>query len=396
MSPAGRRPFRIFASGLRETGRLVAFITVVAAGAGVAALLGVRGIYQSPAYLTGVTVLLAVGLFASTSGIPLDEARANARVVVVAVTLGVLAKAALIAGVMYAVFRRPEYLILGVAVAQIDPLSVAAIRHRTRMSRRAAAVLSAWASFDDPVTALITVYLASWLLADGVGRTTAARPGAHSILTQIALNAALAAVAYLVWRLVRGADPADPGAPGDPIGARPGTRRWGAQVGLLGATMTVAVWQFLMLGLAVVGLFFRPRLGRLLELATHTAFWTAAAALGLILAEGVRIVPGVVLGLAAFGSQVVVGTLINWRSPREDRIDLALGHQNGITAIILALLLEPWFPGTVAVVAPAIVVVNLAHTVSNAVWDRRRARTGAAPAGSPAARDALQDLVPDP
>jgi hypothetical protein len=131
-------------------------------------------------------------------------------------------------------------------------------------------------------------------------------------------------------------------------------------------------------------------------LATHTAFWTAAAALGLILAEGVRIVPGVVLGLAAFGSQVVVGTLINWRSPREDRIDLALGHQNGITAIILALLLEPWFPGTVAVVAPAIVVVNLAHTVSNAVWDRRRTRVVAAPAGSPAARDAQQDLVPDP
>jgi hypothetical protein len=158
--------------------------------------------------------------------------------------------------------------------------------------------------------------------------------------------------------------------------------RLGLQIVLLLAVAAVAVWQFLMLGLAIVGLFFRPYLGRFLEWATRGAFWTAASALGLILVEGIRLGPGVVLGLAAFGSQVVVGWLINWRSPRDDRIDLALGHQNGITAIILALLLEPWFSGTVAVVAPAIVVVNLVHSLSNAVWGRHRTAGVTSAAGS--------------
>ncbi|NDU74571.1 hypothetical protein GWI34_18315 [Actinomadura sp. DSM 109109] len=50
--------------------------------------------------------------------------------------------------------------------------------------------------------------------------------------------------------------------------------------------------------------------------------------------------------------------------------------QNGITEIILALLLEPFFGGTVAVVAPAILVINLLCPSSNAVsTNRERRRT---------------------
>jgi hypothetical protein len=56
------------------------------------------------------------------------------------VTLGVPVKAALVSGVMYIVFLllsldwQPVYLVLGVAIAQIDPLSVAALQHESRIS----------------------------------------------------------------------------------------------------------------------------------------------------------------------------------------------------------------------------------------------------------------------
>ena len=70
-------------------------------------------------------------------------------------------------------------------------------------------------------------------------------------------------------------------------------------------------------------------------------------------------------------AQIVVALLLTipkvWRG---DRARLALGQQNGLTAIILALLLEPNFPGTIAVVAPAIIVVNLLHALCNGLYDR--------------------------
>lgn len=336
-------------------GRFVRFLVVVAAGAAIAETLHLHRIDSSSGYLLGATTLLAVGLFASTSGIPLAEFKADIGIVVAAVTVGVLAKTALIAAVMFALFRKPEYVVLSVAVAQVDPLSVAAIRGRAGMSRRAAAILSAWSSFDDPVTALITVYLLGLLFP------AAAIGDGGSIVTQLAFNAVLAGGAYLGWRLASQA-----------WSSR--YRPLPAQLAVLAVVMTLAVWQFLMIGLAVAGLFLRPRAGRLVERSTQVAFWVATFALGLVLVDGVVLGPAAVLGLAAFGSHVVVGWLLTYRLPRHDRIDLTLAHQNGITAIILALLLEPRLPGAVAVVAPAIVVVNLVHSLANGAWNARRRR----------------------
>jgi hypothetical protein len=341
--------------------RLGAFVAVVAAGALTANWLGLADLSRSSAYTVGASILLAIGLFASTSGISLDEARADLRIVVLAVTVGVLAKTAIIAGVMWVVFRRPEMVILGVVVAQIDPLSVAAINKRSRLSPRAQTILSAWSSFDDPITALLTVYLAAWLLTGtSSGGPLAAVSGTGSALLQVALNLALAVVAYGIWKATGGARPAT---------AHPRRRLALQRLLLLGIAVT-AVSRLLMLGLALTGLFFRPRIAKFLEWATRIAFWLAALAVGIGLAHSVGLWAGFVLGVAAFGSQCLVGYLLTARLPRSDRISLALGHQNGITAIILALLLEPRAPGTISVVGPAIVVVNLLHGVTNAIWSR--------------------------
>lgn len=369
---------RVRAAVLPSLTRTGVFVVVAALGWLLAENRDWVAAYRSDGYLLFAGTLLAVGLYASTYGIDLRAARRNAPLVVLAVTVGVLVKAALISAVMYLVLRQPAYLVLGVAVAQIDPVSFAAARLQSRMSEQAKTILSAWASFDDPITVLLTVYAAAWVWplvpADPAAAGAPPHTGLESFGLSLAQNLALAAVAGLVWW---------------------GTgrmRRWLPEpvvttlriVALL-ALAVVAVWQFLMLALAVAGLFYRPPVQAVLDRLTQGAFLAASLALGLVLVGGVDPLAGLLLGLAAVGAHMLVAVVIGWRLPRSDRVDVLLGQQNGITAIILALVLERQFVGTVAVVAPAILTINVLHALTNGVREtyRRPAPAADPPVTSP-------------
>ena len=90
--------------------------------------------------------------------------------------------------------------------------------------------------------------------------------------------------------------------------------------------------------------------------------------------RGIDPVSGLVLGLAAFSAQAVVAAALTRGLPRSDRVGLALAQQNGITAIILALWIEKTYPGAVAILGPAIVVVNLLHALGTRVQHRLSVR----------------------
>ncbi|MEU4399626.1 hypothetical protein [Micromonospora orduensis] len=351
--------------------RSAAVVAAALAGLVVAWAGDVDGLERAPAYLLLASVLLAVGLVGSTRDISLAEVRAHLGTVLLAVTVGVVAKAALIAGVMMLAFRDPAFLVLGVAVAQIDPLAVAAMSRPDRTSARARSILSIWASFDDPITVLLTVYVSAFAL-DLSGGDGGALAGAISdrpldLLLDLLANVGFAVGAWLLWRLLRAA-----GLREDAHRPRLRTVLNWLAVALLIAMVLVAAWQFLMLGLAIAGLFFRPRLGPVVGRSTQAAFLVATFLLGLLLVNGVDLVPGVVLGLAAVAAQLVVSVPITRGLPATDRRYLAWGQQNGITAVILALVLERDFPGTVGIVATAIVVINVIHALATAVLDRRR------------------------
>ncbi|MEU8238103.1 hypothetical protein AB0C07_07660 [Actinoplanes missouriensis] len=331
--------------------RIGLFVAIAAAGWITAVALDVHDLDSAGAYLHVVTALLAIGLVASVHGIDLAEARRHMTAVITAVTVGVLLKALLITAVMYALFRQPAFLVLGIAVAQIDPLSFAALSSRGDTSPRVRTLLAAWSAFDDPITVLLTVYLAGTLATGPAGSEL---PDLPDFGVGLLHNTAFVAVAYLLWRLTR-------------IGGAGGRLRTIVQTLLLGALAAYAVWQLLMLGLAVSALFYRPEIGRLLDRLATAAFHLATFALGLLLAAGVALRAGLVLGAAAFGAQIVAGSLVAVRYSARDRRAVALGQQSGITAVLLALLLEEPFPGTVAVVAPAIVIVNVLHALANNV-----------------------------
>ncbi len=318
-------------------------------GLAVASITGVSGLEGASWYLIVISALLAIGLYGSTSSIDLRSARRDWRTILAAVTIGVILKAAIIGLVLALVWRDPLFLVIGVAVAQIDPLAVASILDNPRMSSRAKSILAAWSSFDDPITVLLAVYAATIVAsAKGIHLTHAAWQ------KDLLLNVVVAVGAWLVWRAVR---------------------RWNAAVLVLTVLLfAVTVWQFTFLGLAVAGLFVRPRL-RFLNALVQAALIGASFMLGVLLVEGVSVVKGVTLGLVAFGAQIVAGFALTRHLPPGDRVHLAFAQQNGITAIILALLLQAQFGGVIGIVAPAILVINIVHLAANWLIDLRSTET---------------------
>jgi hypothetical protein len=359
---------------------LAAALALVAGGVS-GLLVDTSGLVDSRLYTFGAGLLLAVGLYGSTFPMDLKALRADLRGVVAAVTLGVVLKAALITGTMLLALRRPEALVLGIAVAQIDPLSVAALGRKGRMSERARSLLQAWASFDDPMTVLLTVYLAGYAhtAAGHKGVPRVAGSGGGGYLTSLGHNALLLAGVLLLWWAGRRA-----------VAATPDTRavrrvRGAGAVLLVAVMVALAAWQMLMLAVALAGLVVRSAfLAKAVDRAVTGAYVVAFGALGLLLAHGVAWWPGLVLGVAAFGAQAVVALLVMplfvRGLERRDRIALGLAQQNGITAVLIALSLERDFPGTVATVGPAVIAVNVLHGAAQVLLGRisrpRSPRTG--------------------
>lgn len=343
--------------------RILTFLVIAGAGWLTAQLGGVTDLDGSSSYFYVVSALLAIGLFGGAYGIDLASARRDAGTIGLAVTVGVVLKAAIIGGIMGLVYFDRRYVILGVAVAQIDPLSVAAVLRQPRLSPRARSVLASWASFDDPVSVLLLVYGSAFVLP-AAGRRTAVADSLTGYLANLGANALLAAAGYGLWRLIHARW----------LGLAEPIRLWVARMVLV-ALLAFASWQFLMLGVAILGLFFRPQVAELIGRVVDAAAAGAAFVLGLLLVGGVKVPGGLLLGVLAFAAQIIVSAgVITRRMPIVDRVHLSLAQQNGVTAIILALLLAPRFAPAVGIVGVAIVVTNILHAATNRIADACLAR----------------------
>lgn len=163
-----------------------------------------RQVTGSLPYGKGTEALLAIGFFVGVYTIPRRELRQNARTVLAAITFGVAVKAVLAGSIMALAYGGTGYLLLSVAVVQIDPLSVAAPLQHSIRSQRARSVLSARASFDDPVKVLLVAYLVWIMLSPPSPHDQGALVALDSGFSpaQITLNVALAAVVGLAWYLL--------------------------------------------------------------------------------------------------------------------------------------------------------------------------------------------------
>ncbi|MGH3544355.1 MAG: hypothetical protein ACRDPW_00235 [Mycobacteriales bacterium] len=334
-------------------------LAVVVAGAVLAGFTDLGDLDDAGWYGVLTATLLAVGLYTSTHAIVVAHARRHMKLIVLAITVGVFAKAALIGGALVVIFGDPVFWILGIAVAQIDPLSVAALLRNSPMSPRAKTILVAWSSFDDPMTVLLALYVPALIVSPQVPAALGTSGGLADYSLGLGMNLAFAAVVGAAWWFARRKVPS------------------AFVVLIIGCTLlilsfAVAIGYLLMLGLALIGLFLRPdHIDPIADWSVRIALAVATFGVGIMLADGIDLVRGAALGVAAVAAQVIVGGVLTRRLPRQDRWYLSFAQQNGITAIILSLLLEPAYPGTIAVVAPAIVVVNVLHAVANKLLNRR-------------------------
>jgi hypothetical protein len=362
--------------------RLTASLLLACAAAGANAVLEAPEFARAAWYTEISTWLLAIGLIGSTASISLDLLAGRVGTLLAAVSLGVIVKAALVAAVMLALFRTPQSLLLGIAVAQIDPLSVSALNRRGSLSSQGRSFLAAWASFDDPVTVLLTLALSaavlSWSGSGGGGLPSGlAEGGAAGFGLRLVENLMLVLLLWVLWRVVHATAPG-PDRRSPAAARRRLTVTDGLELVVLLLALVAAVRLSLLFGLALSGLFLRPRLftrrrGELLrDRILDLAYYLAVVLLGFALSHGVDIVAGLALGVTAFLAQAVVAPPLVRRAAQADRLRLALAQQNGITAILLGLTLEPAFPGVLRTIAPAILVVNVLHLGSTALLDRRR------------------------
>lgn len=316
-------------------------------------------------------LLLGVGLTGCTFGIDKNELKGSDwRLIAMAVTIGVFVKALIIGGVMFFASGQPQFLILGIVVAQIDPLSVGALAGTSRISPKADNLLRAWSSLDDPITVLITVLVVTAQKAFGfslgihISNVAANSIGGYG--EYLYLNIALMAVAIWLWQL-----------------AYRGSLAWkiAFTASLLVAAILAGVNWYWMFGLALMGLSIRPEtkvynwINKKLETATKLAFLAAGVIVGYLLyahlsAHGLdaQILWGLALGAMAFVSQMIVAPLLTIGSgyTRQDRWHLALGHQNGLTAASLGLA-----TGTIAIVVPAIIATHVLYGATNAILNRK-------------------------
>lgn len=343
-------------------------LLLVLAGLGIAKAIGIDGLENAGWYTFAIAILLATGLYASTYSIDLQEARGHFKLILGAVTVGVILKAIIIGGSLALIFQDPFFLLLGIIVAQIDPLSVAALMKGSRMSTKAKTILAAWSSFDDPITVILSLYAPLLVmqftdLEIGMISGQSSSASLTSYIVELGINLGLAAQAFCLYTVIRYYS--------KQISAWIALGVSMAIYVLLAVAFSISVLYFMMLGTALIGLFLRPpKLDKYIDGAIKWALGLAALLLGFLLINGINIGAGIALGVAAYSAQIIVGFLLTKRLPSKDRWHIALAQQNGITAIILALLFEPIHPGTVAIVAPAIVVINILHSTVNKLADR--------------------------
>lgn len=313
---------------------------------------GISHVEKTEVYHWLIYTLLAIGLYSSTYQIDQEKARSQFGLIIKVVTVGVLLKVILIGGILFAFFQQPVFLLLGVVVAQIDPISVAAVLRRSRISTRARAILAAWSSFDDPVTVLLALFIGG--LVSQLSGVTAT---SHVFL--IAQHLGLLALNFLFAALLYGL-----------------CKRWNwsnrTLILFLCGSLLIAIYLQWMLAIALIGLFLRPPLSKWLTILSDGALWVASFLLGMLLIRGIDWGAGLAVAVVAFGAQILVGWLLTGNLSKGERLYLAFSQQNGVTAIVLALMFAPHFPQIVSMIAPAILFINGLHLISHSFIEKRK------------------------
>ena len=324
---------------------LLTFVGVVALGFLVAQFVSFEPVIQGSFYSIILNLLLAIGFYASVHGIDLVEFKNQRNLILRVVTIGVLIKAFIIGGILFLFTGEPISFILGVVVAQIDPLSISNLLSQgvSRVSAKAKTIILSWASFDDPITVLLVFSFTVFIF-----QTTSS--GFEQVAFLLA-NIILPVIAYGLVRISNG--------------------RQQIQWIALALVFVLSVYYSLMLAVAISALFLRPQFPFDLSRVTEAAYLVALFILGVFPLGVINIKLGLVLAISAVLSQIFVTYVLARNLDRKDQRYIMFAQQNGLTAVVLALYFEQFMPGAIGIVATAIFIINFIHIVSFMILDRK-------------------------
>jgi len=304
---------------------------------------------KNSSYITFISdFALAVGLYGSVYGIDVNTLKKNMEVVFLAITIGVILKIALIGGILWLYMDSPVAFLLAAIIAQIDPLSISALEKSKYLSKDGETILRAWSSFDDPITIIISLWLAMFIYVHGdsdfnITISTAA--------TTFYYNLFMAVVIYFLWRFLR------------PL------NKIVTCISLLIISFFLAIYFELFLGLAVIALFVRPPLYDKENIIIFITLLIVSLILGLLISNGINLIVGLILGILTIISQAVVSFFLTEKMSFNDKVKLSFAHQSGITAISLSLYFIQYDSLLIQSISVAIITINFGYIISNWIID---------------------------
>jgi NhaP-type Na+/H+ or K+/H+ antiporter len=296
--------------------------------------------------------ILCLGLYGSVYGINLKELKTHNKIVLSAVTFGVLFKTLFIGAGFYLLFPSPLAFILGVIVAQIDPVGTAHLMsNNKKLSASGQTIIRAWSSFDDPITVLLALYLFLPMVLN-------TQQSILGYLVVFGYNLIFCSLIYLCTKYLKPDD--------------------NAQLGLLLLAFIICVYFQLTLSIAVIGLFLRPQklltrfnFEMILQRLLQCVFLISTFLIGAFSRGQFDLLRGVVLGFLAILSQIAVSSLLTQKLHKVDKVNIAFAQYNGITSIVLAIFFEENQLSVVPIVIVALVTINLVYYFNNNVLKLR-------------------------
>lgn len=305
---------------------------------------------ENSKYITYISdVALAIGLYGSVYAIDIESLKKNLNVVLSAISIGVILKISIIGGILWLYMQTPIAFLLAAIIAQIDPLSISALEKNKNLSKDGETILRAWSSFDDPITIIVSLWLASFIYIN-------TSVSFNEIISNAAItfyyNIIMAVVVYFLWRYLR---------PHNKVITC---------FSLLFLSFILTIYFELYLGFAIIALFVRPPLFNYEGKITFVTLLIVSIVLGMLLTNGVNIITGVIMGVSTIFSQLIVSYYLTEKMTFQDKIKLSFAHQSGITAIALSLYFIQYDSSLIKSIAVAIVTINIGYFFANQIIDK--------------------------
>ena len=297
-------------------------------------------IIQTDIFQILIDTILVIGLYGAVYGINISDFKSSKRLIFNVITIGVVFKIVFTGLIMYLITGELISFLIATVLAQIDPVSVASLQEsRNRLSRSGRTVLRAWASFDDPVTVILAVLFSMIVLGDIDNNSTIL-----SILSIESLNLLFALCIFGLFRILP-------------------NNKYFLYVLLL-LSLVVASFYELFLGIAIIGLFLRPKLSLLNDI-VYVLYLVVSFTLGIMINGGVNIENGILYGFLIVISQALTTLILGRKLNKQDKYRLSFAQQSGITAITLALFLSISHNNIIPTVIVAIITINILYLILN-------------------------------